>query len=111
MKVCPYHAIINIPIPCVSVCPVGAISLLPDGVKKFDFDKCIFCGNCQRACPFGAVMPKSQMIDVLKALSDTSKPVVALLAPAIIGHSKVDVATLATGLVQGLGFRDVIDVG
>ncbi|KAH3746023.1 [FeFe]-hydrogenase, mitochondrial [Pelomyxa schiedti] len=109
-KSCPYHAIVNIPIPCLATCPVGAITALDDGHKKFDFNKCIFCGNCQRSCPFGAVMPKSQLIDVLKALADPTKKVVALLAPAIVGHCKVDVAVLAAGLVKGLGFHAALDV-
>eukprot|EP01105_Mastigella_eilhardi_P002448 TRINITY_DN1304_c0_g1_i1.p1 TRINITY_DN1304_c0_g1~~TRINITY_DN1304_c0_g1_i1.p1 ORF type:complete len:537 (-),score=151.01 TRINITY_DN1304_c0_g1_i1:80-1561(-) len=108
-KVCPYHAIVNIPIPCVSACPVGAITAHPDGRKEFDYNKCIFCGSCQRACPFGAVMPKTHMIDVLSRMSKPDHVIVALLAPAVLGHTTTDFQTLASALVAA-GFTHVLDV-
>jgi len=49
--VCPYHAIINIPIPCISACPAGAITAFPDGRKIFDHDKCISCGVANVVAP------------------------------------------------------------
>jgi len=108
--VCPYHAIINIPIPCVSACPVGAITCNPDGTKDFDTEKCISCGGCQRSCPFGAVMPRSQVIDVLKAIKQ-GKKVYACIAPAIAGHlpPKVDLQQVVTAL-KTVGFTGVVEV-
>lgn len=40
--------------PCVNVCPVGATKKTSDGVIVMDWDKCIGCGYCVQACPYGA---------------------------------------------------------
>ncbi|MDO8881170.1 MAG: 4Fe-4S dicluster domain-containing protein [Coriobacteriia bacterium] len=37
---------------CMDVCPVGAISQLPDGTVKLDSTKCVGCKYCTAACPF-----------------------------------------------------------
>lgn len=111
VKVCPFHAIIDIKIPCVQVCPVGAITQHPDGRKIFDFQKCIYCGNCQKACPFGSVMPRSMMLDVLKLLQKPSSPVIALIAPAIVGHFGPSMSLpCIIGSIKRLGFAEVIEV-
>src|SRR5574340_476800 len=38
---------------CMDVCPVGAISKLPNGTVKLDNTKCVGCKYCNVACPFG----------------------------------------------------------
>ncbi|HYM82759.1 MAG TPA: 4Fe-4S dicluster domain-containing protein [Candidatus Dormibacteraeota bacterium] len=40
--------------PCVGVCPVGATFRRPDGVVLVDEERCIGCGYCVVACPYGA---------------------------------------------------------
>lgn len=41
--------------PCMDVCPKGAISMV-DGKSYIDQDKCIKCGMCMKACPYGAII-------------------------------------------------------
>ena len=42
--------------PCMSVCPVGAISRDKEfGYVKVDYDVCIGCRSCVNICPFGAM--------------------------------------------------------
>jgi Fe-S-cluster-containing dehydrogenase component len=40
--------------PCTGVCPVGATYRTPDGVILIDEERCIGCGYCVVACPYGA---------------------------------------------------------
>jgi tetrathionate reductase subunit B len=40
--------------PCVGVCPVGATYRTADGVVLVDEGRCIGCGYCVVACPYGA---------------------------------------------------------
>ena len=39
--------------PCVTVCPVGASFLSPEGLTLVDDRRCIGCGYCVQACPYG----------------------------------------------------------
>jgi len=40
--------------PCTGVCPVGATYRTEDGVILVDAERCIGCGYCLMACPYGA---------------------------------------------------------
>ncbi|NLC93113.1 MAG: 4Fe-4S binding protein [Treponema sp.] len=105
---CPYHAIIKVPVPCEEACPVGAISKGADGHEVIDYHKCIFCGKCIRECPFGAMMDKSQLLDVIKHIMNNKK-VVALYAPSIASQFRATSSQLETAFKK-LGFNDVIEV-
>ncbi len=109
MQNCPYHSIIKIPVPCEEACPVGAISKDETGHERIDYDKCIFCGNCMRECPFGAMMDKSQLVDVLKRIMDGKRKVVAMYAPAIAAQFRADPGQLEAGLLKA-GFSRVWEV-
>ena len=41
--------------PCKEVCPVDAVSI-KKGKSYIDEDKCIRCGKCKEACPYGAIL-------------------------------------------------------
>ena len=101
-------AIQKIIVPCENACPVGAIAKGEDGHAKIDFDKCISCGKCVSACPFGAVHEKSQIIDVLKNIKE-GKKVIAMVAPAIMGQLPCTPQQLKEA-IQELGFYDVYEV-
>jgi Fe-S-cluster-containing dehydrogenase component len=42
--------------PCARVCPTDALPPRPGGGVRLKADKCIGCGNCAEACPYGAVL-------------------------------------------------------
>lgn len=48
--------------PCVDVCPVSATYSTPEGIVLVDESRCIGCGYCVTACPYGAryVLPAGQ---------------------------------------------------
>ena len=109
MQNCPYHAIIKIPVPCEEACPVGAITKDASGHESIDYDKCIFCGNCMRECPFGAMMDKSQLVDVIKHIMDGSKKIVAMYAPSIAAQFRAVPGQLEAALLKA-GFDKVWEV-
>lgn len=39
---------------CRTVCPAGAITKRPDGIVLIETEKCLGCGYCAWACPYGA---------------------------------------------------------
>ena len=108
MQVCPYHAIVYIPIPCEEACPVGAIMRGDNGKQVIDEDKCIHCGRCMQACPFAAILENRQIAEVLGVLTGEQKSV-AMIAPALAGQFKVDFKQIV-GAMHALGFDAVMEV-
>ncbi|MFP4458579.1 MAG: 4Fe-4S dicluster domain-containing protein [Candidatus Zixiibacteriota bacterium] len=51
----------NIPI-CKDVCPVDAIEKTGNGTIKLNKSKCIACGSCHIACPFGSVVENDKLV-------------------------------------------------
>jgi [FeFe] hydrogenase (group B1/B3) len=108
LKVCPYNAIVRMPVPCEEACPFDAIAKDDAGREVIDYEKCTDCGLCARACPFAAIQERSQIIDVLKVLKSDRKAV-ALLAPSIVGQFPGDLEQLA-GALRKIGFAQVEEV-
>jgi iron only hydrogenase large subunit-like protein len=108
MQNCPYHSIIKIPVPCEEACPVDAISKDENGKERIDYTKCTFCGACMRECPFGAMMDKGQLVDVIKRIME-GKKVVALYAPAIAAQFRAVPGQLE-GAFAKAGFARTFEV-
>ena len=108
MNACPYHAIVKTIVPCEEACPVGAIAKGEDGLAHIDKEKCISCGKCVSACPFGAPHAKSQIIDILRNIKE-GKEVIALIAPALIGHLPCKPEQIQDAFKK-IGFSQVYEV-
>lgn len=106
-KVCPFRAIIYIPVPCKEACPVDAITRDEHGRTNIDYSKCIYCGKCMSSCPFGAIMGKSQIIEIFKAIQ-SDREVYAIVAPAIVGQFKTSFENIL-GAIKQLGFTGVVE--
>jgi iron only hydrogenase large subunit-like protein len=87
---------------------VGAIAKDESGKEKIDYAKCIFCGACMRECPFGAMMDKSQLVDVIKHSMD-GKKIAALYAPAVAAQFRAAPGQLE-GALYAAGFSRVWEV-
>jgi len=115
---------------CVRTCgdiqKIGAIDFTNRGFKSnvttpfnkgLNVSDCILCGQCILVCPTAALREKSHSKDVMNAIRDKKKYVVAQIAPAVrasIGEEyNLPLGTNATGqLVTGLrrlGFKKVFD--
>ena len=68
---------------CRKFCPVDAISGGLGAIHKIRDDACVSCGQCLSACPFGAIEQMSFVDDVIAALKDPKKFVVAHPSPAV----------------------------
>ena len=115
---------------CVRTCneiqKVGAIDFTYRGFKSIvttpynkglNVSDCILCGQCILVCPTAALREKSHSKEVMNAIQNKKKFVVAQVAPAVrasIGEEfNLPLGTNATGqLVTGLrrlGFKKVFD--
>ncbi|MDR2337671.1 MAG: [FeFe] hydrogenase, group A [Deltaproteobacteria bacterium] len=116
---------------CVRACrelqSVGALGfafrgsqsfVLPAFGKGLGKGQCVNCGQCAAVCPVGALMPRSQVQEVFKAVFDKSKVCVAAIAPAVrvalgdeFGES---VGAIVTGKIvtalKNIGFDYVFDI-
>ncbi len=107
-KVCPYGAILRIPVPCEEACPVGAISKDRNDRETIDFTKCISCGKCMTSCPFGAITGRSHLVDILRLLKKGAS-IAAMYAPSIAGQLPGNLRQINKGLFD-TGFTHVYEV-
>ena len=88
---------------------MDAIRWDENGIAQIDESKCINCGACQAACPFGAIEDMSWIVPVVSLLK-MGTPMYAIIAPAIQGQ--FDSATLPQikKSIELLGFEKVYEV-
>ena len=67
---------------CATVCPTGAITVDNMGSTVIDQEKCISCGKCMLACPYGAIIDKSSIFQLIQSFK-SGKEVYALLCPGL----------------------------
>lgn len=70
--------------PCLAICPVGAIDRMHDRTKRVVVDqgRCIGCGRCINACPFGAMLFSRETQKVFKCELCNGKPSCASICPS-----------------------------
>lgn len=91
-----------------AACPVGAISKDESGKEHIDPEKCIYCGKCMVACPFGAIWEKSFIRPIFTDIQQ-GKTVIAMVAPSLGGQFKQPYGKVLSA-IKALGFSDVIEV-
>ncbi len=107
--ICPYDAIAKKIRPCAAACGIKAISSDEYGRAKIDNEKCVSCGQCMVSCPFSAIADKSQIFQLIQAMKQG--PVIAELAPAVIGQFGDDVRLWKIkAALKEIGFADVYEV-
>ncbi|PRR83653.1 [Fe-Fe] hydrogenase large subunit C-terminal domain-containing protein [Clostridium vincentii] len=96
---------------CVSACPFDAILVNPiDNNKYIDYDICLSCGECVKACDSGKYMDAVQFLPIAEILK-SGKKVIAAVAPAISGQfgEDVNLDMLRESFIKA-GFTDMIEV-
>jgi Fe-S-cluster-containing dehydrogenase component len=91
--------------PCAQVCPVGATFLTEEGVVLVDDDRCIGCGYCVQACPYGAryMHPVKRVADKCTFCYHrvkTGKPPVCVMVCPTQARVFGDLNSLASPLVR-----------
>ena len=94
---------------CQNACPKGAIAI-ERGQAKIDYDKCVSCGMCLVNCPFGAIVDKGQLFQLIHAIRRGDE-VVAVIAPAFWGQFGDNVTPgQIKAAMQQLGFAALEEV-
>jgi iron only hydrogenase large subunit-like protein len=96
---------------CQLSCPFDAIVIDPvTHNTRIDSELCANCGVCVDACENGHIMDKIQFIPFAQLLKD-KKPIIAAVAPAIMGQFGKDVTIdQLRAAFKKVGFIDMVEV-
>ena len=89
---------------------MDAIGKDEHGRAQINYDKCVNCGMCLVNCPFGAIVDKGQLFQLIHAIRGGDK-VIAIIAPAFWGQfgEKVTPGQIKAAMKQ-LGFAGLEEV-
>jgi [FeFe] hydrogenase (group B1/B3) len=80
------------------------------GRATINQDKCVACGQCLVSCPFGAIVDKGQIFQVIQSILKGDR-VVAIVAPAFIGQfGKHSTPGKFIAAMKQLGFHRIVEV-
>lgn len=99
--------------PCIESCVVEAIIRDKEtGKCRIDNDKCVDCGFCVAACVSGAIVERSEFLQVMSMIKKRrSNPVYAIIAPSITGQFGAEVKPEhLKAALRRIGFTDVYEV-
>lgn len=91
---------------CLRACPVKAIKFKNEQAE-IEEDRCIACGHCLSICPQNARNVISDL-DKVKYIVNSSRPVIAALAPSFAGFFDVEEGKVIKALKK-LGFSNVYE--
>ena len=105
----PYGAIVKTERPCAAACGMGAIHSDKYGRADIDYDKCVSCGMCLVNCPFGAIVDKGQIFQLIQSIKRGDE-IIAIVAPAFINQFPGMTPSKLKAGMRMLGFADVEEV-
>ena len=89
---------------------MDAIGSDEHGRATINQDKCVACGQCLVSCPFGAIVDKGQIFQVIQSILKGDK-VIAIVAPAFIGQfGKHSTPGKFIAAMKKLGFERIVEV-
>lgn len=96
---------------CQKSCPFNAIFIDKEkNTSLIDSEKCTDCGFCVEACPSGGILDRVEFLPLLDLIK-SDHPVIAAVAPAIIGQfgDEVTIDQLRAAFKK-IGFTDMVEV-
>ena len=99
--------------PVEAACKVGAIGKDEQQYAHIDNSKCISCGACVYQCPFGAIMDKSYLLEVIDLLRKSGNnqeyKLYAVVAPSISSQFSYAKLGQVISAIKELGFYKVVE--